>query len=298
MRTSRPPTSRSPTSTGFRPLQLERLFAVVVRTGGGGGVVVPKLDARPGRGRTRDARARLLRRLLGRPDRARRPPRRRREIGVEEGHIVFARSSALSGRGLELSPSGAVIADLRARKDETEVEAVRGACALVERSYAFAWNLLRPGISERELNVRVEAFLRDEGASASHPLVLFGANAANPHADPSDECSCCRRRGLRRHLRLPSTATGATSRGAQRSGRRPNGRARCGRSYATPRPRRSPSASPACRARDVELARARDPRDPSQTSARCSTAPGMQSASRSMSRRSSFRGIRPRLPPG
>ena len=31
--------------TGFRPLQLERLFAVVVRAAGGGGVVVPKLDA-------------------------------------------------------------------------------------------------------------------------------------------------------------------------------------------------------------------------------------------------------------
>jgi Xaa-Pro dipeptidase len=172
--------------TGFRPLQLERLFAVVVRTGGGGGVLVPKLDL----GQVVDAPATLervsydassdglteLAGLLGGGG----------KIGVEENHIVFARSAALAGRGLELSPSGGVIADLRARKDEAEVEAVRRACSLVERSYAYAWNLLRPGISERELNVRIEAFLRDEGASTSHPLVLFGANAANPHADPTE----------------------------------------------------------------------------------------------------------------
>src|SRR3954447_8479382 len=30
--------------TGFRPLQLERLFAVVVRADGGGAVLVPQLD--------------------------------------------------------------------------------------------------------------------------------------------------------------------------------------------------------------------------------------------------------------
>jgi Xaa-Pro dipeptidase len=40
-------------------------------------------------------------------------------------------------------------------------------------------------MSERELNGRVETFLRDNGATASHSLVLFGENAANPHADPT-----------------------------------------------------------------------------------------------------------------
>jgi Xaa-Pro aminopeptidase len=171
--------------TGFRPMQLERLFAVVVRSGGGGGVVVPKLDL----GQVADAPEALervsydassdgLAELAGLLDGG--------KVGVEENHIVFARSSALSGRGFELSAAAACIANLRARKDEAEVEAVRRACALVERSYAFAWNLLRPGISERELNVRIEGFLRDEGASASHSLALFGANAANPHADPTE----------------------------------------------------------------------------------------------------------------
>ena len=57
--------------TGFRPLQLERLFAVVVRAAGGGGVVVPKLDAGQVGGTLGSACARLLRRIVERPARAR-----------------------------------------------------------------------------------------------------------------------------------------------------------------------------------------------------------------------------------
>lgn len=169
--------------TGFRPLQLERFFGIVVRAAGGGGVIVPKLDlgqvAAAPESLERvsyDASSDGLPELAGLLGGA-------RKVGVEEDHIVFARSSALVGRGLEVVPAGGVIGDLRARKDAEEIEAVRRACALVERAYGFAWNLLRPGMSEREVNVRIEAFLREEGASASHSLVLFGANAANPHAD-------------------------------------------------------------------------------------------------------------------
>ncbi len=172
--------------TGFRPLQLERLFAVVVRTGEGGGVVVPKLDLGQVAGApaalervSYDASSDGLPELAGLLDGA-------RKVGVEEDHMVFARSSALAARGHDPQPAGNLIADQRARKDEAEVEAVRRACALIERSYAFAWSLLRPGISERELNVRIEGFLRERGATDAHPLVLFGENAANPHADPTE----------------------------------------------------------------------------------------------------------------
>ena len=140
--------------TGFRPLQLERFFAVVVRTGGGGGVIVPRLDL--GQiGGAPDSLERVsydassnglpeLERLLGGA----------RRVGVEEDHLIFARSSALAASGREPVASGATIMDLRARKDEEEIEAIRRACALLERSYAFTWETLRVGISERELNAK------------------------------------------------------------------------------------------------------------------------------------------------
>jgi Xaa-Pro dipeptidase len=172
--------------TGYRPLQLERFFGVVVRSAGGGGVIVPRLDAGQIAGAPEsldrvsyDASSDGLAELSGLLDGA-------RKVGVEEDHMVFARSSALAARGYEPQPAGALIADQRARKDEEEIEAVRRACALLEKAYPFAWGALRPGITERELNGHVASFLRDNGATDSHPLVLFGENAANPHADPTD----------------------------------------------------------------------------------------------------------------
>lgn len=129
--------------TGYRPLQLERFFGVVVRSAGGGGVIVPRLDA----GQLRsvpdslervayDAASDGLAELSGLLEGA-------RKVGVEEDHIVFARSAALAARGHDPQPAGALIADQRARKDSGEVEAVRRACGLIEQAYEFAWAALR-----------------------------------------------------------------------------------------------------------------------------------------------------------
>jgi Xaa-Pro dipeptidase len=170
--------------TGFRPLQMERFFGVVVRADGGGAVIVPKLDE----GQVAGAPAALdrvsytaasnglpeLQRLL---DGA-------KGVGVEEDHVIFARTRALEGAGVALEPAGEVLMDLRARKDAEEVERVRAACQLVESAYELAWSELRPGVDEHALNMRVGSFLREQGASDAHPLILFGENAANPHADP------------------------------------------------------------------------------------------------------------------
>jgi Xaa-Pro dipeptidase len=109
-----------------------------------------------------------------------------KSVGVEEDHLNFARSRVLEGRGVEPVAAGALLMALRAEKDEAEVEAVRQACALIEESYAFAFEQLVPGTVERELNSKVASFLRDRGATDSHPLILFGENAANPHADPTE----------------------------------------------------------------------------------------------------------------
>src|SRR5690348_8601015 len=86
--------------TGFKPLQMERFFGVVVRADGAG-VLVPKLDA----GQLDGAPASLERVSYdaasdGMPELARLLDGAKR-IGVEEDHLNFARSRVLEGRGLE-----------------------------------------------------------------------------------------------------------------------------------------------------------------------------------------------------
>jgi Xaa-Pro dipeptidase len=170
--------------TGFRPLQLERFFGVVVRAGGSGAVLVPKLDA----GQVADAPAvldrvvydatsngmpELLATLAGATT-----------VGVEEDHLVFARARALAAGGFEVLPRGRLVLDLRIAKDAAEVERIRAASALVADAIAEAFRTLRPGDVEREVNARVASWLRERGATDSHPLILFGEDAANPHAEP------------------------------------------------------------------------------------------------------------------
>jgi Xaa-Pro dipeptidase len=177
--------------SGFGPLQLERLFAVVVSASGPGAIVVPRLDL----GQVEGAGAALepvsyeassdgLPELAG-------ALRKARRVGVEEDHLILARAESLRERGFELVAGGRVIAELRRRKDPGEIVRVQAACELVERALTRIFEELRPGAVEREVNARVENWLREQGATDAHPLILFGENAANPHGQPS-------RRELRR----------------------------------------------------------------------------------------------------
>jgi Xaa-Pro dipeptidase len=172
--------------TGFRPLQLERLFALVVGAANSAAVVVPALDL----GQLAGAPEALKRISYeassdGIPELASALSDARR-IGVEEDHLSFARAEALRARGFELVPAGCVINALRWRKDRTEISKVRNACELVERALAQTFETLTPGAVEREVNGRLESWLREQGATATHPLILFGDSAANPHAEPGD----------------------------------------------------------------------------------------------------------------
>ena len=152
--------------SGFRPLQLERLFAVVVRADGGA-VVVPQLDAgqlgaAPGR----------LERIVYTPASDGLPELRTaigeaRRIGVEEDHLVFARARALAA-GLEVVPAGELVLRLRARKDADEIERITRACGLVEAALSTATE----SIDERTL---AEAVTQQDVA-----LVVGGGKGMQP----------------------------------------------------------------------------------------------------------------------
>jgi Xaa-Pro dipeptidase len=170
--------------SGFRPIQLERLFAVVVPTDGAASIVVPALDLGQLSGPAQalqpvsyEASSDGIPELAAALGNARR-------VGVEEDHLIFARAEALRALGFELEPAGNLIAALRWRKDPAEIERVRAACELVDRALAQMFDALRPGAIEREVNAQVENWLREQGATNAHALILFGENGANPHGAP------------------------------------------------------------------------------------------------------------------
>ena len=173
--------------TGFRPLQLERLFAVVVRADGGGAVVVPKLDA----GQVAEAPDSLARVSYdassdGIPELAELLDGAAR-VGVEEDHIVFARSTrtdeprarARSGRRRHLRPAGAQGRgrdrgrSARVRAGRGRVRASCGRCSSRACPSASSTAGSSPSCATGARPTRIRS-------------ILFGENAANPHADPTD----------------------------------------------------------------------------------------------------------------
>jgi Xaa-Pro dipeptidase len=172
--------------TGFDPLALERLFAVAVNVRDGGALVVPRLDeeaaAAAPSGLERVAYDAAsdgfpeLGEVLGGA----------RTIGVEEDHVPFARVLRLQQLGREARPAGALLAALRARKDPDELRAIRHACGVVTDVMERMFTIVRAGDVEQAVNARVAYELARAGATESHPLVLFGPNAANPHGTPGE----------------------------------------------------------------------------------------------------------------
>lgn len=172
--------------TGFHGLQLERLFAVVVRTDGGGALVVPSLETEAA-----DAAPTGLERVVytassdGLQELAE-VVGDARAVGVEEHHLNVGRARALEERGLRLEAAAGLVMALRERKDADEVERLRAASGAVAEVLEAMFSELRPGDVEREVNARVEYRLKERGATDCHPLVLFGPNGSNPHGKPGE----------------------------------------------------------------------------------------------------------------
>jgi Xaa-Pro aminopeptidase len=77
---------------------------------------------------------------------------------------------------------------LRATKSPDEIERIRAACAVADRALATLLPEIRPGLTERDLALRLEWLIRTGGAEALafDVACLAGPEAALPHGSPGD----------------------------------------------------------------------------------------------------------------
>ena len=78
--------------------------------------------------------------------------------------------------------------ELRTLKEPEEIERIRAAVKLTEKSLAELVRGIKVGMSERELALRLEFIMREKGAEqvAFDLIVAAGENAALPHYQPGD----------------------------------------------------------------------------------------------------------------
>jgi len=110
-------------------------------------------------------------------------------IGFEATSLTFERHARLHGGGLDLVPRYGLVEELRAVKDEDELDSIRRAAAIATIAFErFADKGDIVGHTERELAWRFEQFLHEANADGvSFPAhVASGPNAAKPHSNPGE----------------------------------------------------------------------------------------------------------------
>lgn len=107
-----------------------------------------------------------------------------------ESTLPHARFLAFAEKfGGEVVNAEGWVETLRAVKDREEVAAIESAQALTDRAFDHLLaDVLRPGLSEREIALELEFFMRKEGSEgvAFAPIVASGPNSALPHATPGN----------------------------------------------------------------------------------------------------------------
>lgn len=94
--------------------------------------------------------------------------------------------TALSASAIR-ETSGLVVG-LRSVKDAEEISRMRAAQATTDAAFSHIVKFMRPGLTEREVQLELEGFMLRAGASglAFSSIVATGANGAKPHAIPGD----------------------------------------------------------------------------------------------------------------
>jgi Xaa-Pro aminopeptidase len=112
-----------------------------------------------------------------------------RRVAMEAGfisHVVWTQLAAAAPE-IELVEAAAWVEADRAVKEPAEIERIKSACAVADRSLASMLRRIKPGCTERDLAMQLEWEMRTGGADALAFGIacLSGPNAALPHGSPS-----------------------------------------------------------------------------------------------------------------
>jgi Xaa-Pro aminopeptidase len=118
-----------------------------------------------------------------------------KKVGFEADQVPFAVYQQLCktvGDGnyqIQLIPTSGIVESVRAVKEPEEIEFITEAVKLADAAFDHAKSTIHPGVSEKEIAWELERFLRERGSEPMpfDIIVASGANAALPHAKPSEK---------------------------------------------------------------------------------------------------------------
>ena len=110
-------------------------------------------------------------------------------LGIEDS-ITYAEYLKMEERFTAdaLKPTTDLVLGLRAVKDANEIVRLKAAQAITDAAFCHIVKFMRPGMTEREVQLELENFMVRHGAEglAFSSIVATGANGADPHAIPGE----------------------------------------------------------------------------------------------------------------
>lgn len=107
----------------------------------------------------------------------------------EERNITVSQFSALQKYGIKLKPFSDKISLPRQTKDSNELKTIAEAERLGDDAFGYITERIRPGVSEKEIALELEFYMRKRGASALsfETICASGVRSAMPHGTASDK---------------------------------------------------------------------------------------------------------------
>jgi Xaa-Pro aminopeptidase len=112
-------------------------------------------------------------------------------LAFEQDHLTFAQAKQMQEAldGIGFIPVGGLVEEMRMIKDASELQIIREAARIVDRTFMQILNEIKPGMKEKEVALRLEILMREMGASSSSfdIIVASGKRSALPHGTASDK---------------------------------------------------------------------------------------------------------------
>lgn len=114
-----------------------------------------------------------------------------KQLGFEKDFVTYEQFTIFSEllSGVELVPTSGLVEGLRIVKDEGELAILRKAANIADAAFAHILGFMKPGMSELEVSLELETFMRKQGAKSSsfEIIVASGHRSALPHGKASEK---------------------------------------------------------------------------------------------------------------
>ncbi|MBW4081824.1 Xaa-Pro peptidase family protein [Paenibacillus sp. S150] len=112
-------------------------------------------------------------------------------VGFEQDDVTFSAYTAYAAalQPAVLVPVSRAVENLRAFKDEDELAVMQRAADLADAAFSHILNVIKPGMTERDVDLEMEFYMRTHGATSSSfdTIIASGERSAMPHGVASSK---------------------------------------------------------------------------------------------------------------